>query len=182
MNKLILLLMSFILTACMGTKAPVTCSELSDRYASLGHLSIKLDTAKGYEELTEYIFKYDSIYKFNEDIDTYLLYLELLKVKKVDNAYINPYCQHINNTVQENNITIMEKELKEIKYSWTVDYIEKINKSSTKYIKFNIVNGCEKIASDLEEYMRTFKIDMSSDIIYNLMKKEYDTCLIKNKK
>lgn len=172
---------AFNLTACMGTKAPITCSQLATRYNSLNK-SIILNTARGYEDLTQYIFIYDSIYQFNEDIDTYLLYLELLKVKELDNPFTNRYCQHINNTIQENNTTIILKKFKEIKYSWTEDYIDKINRVTQKNIQFNRIDDCQKVASQLQEFILTFRINMSNDSIYNSMKKQYMECLTKNNK
>lgn len=179
----ILLLATFILTACIGTKAPITCSELSNRYNALEeHLSITLDTAKGHEELSEYIFKYDNIFQFNEDIDTYLLYLELLKVKKTDGSYINYYCHRINNAIQENNITVMLKEFKEIKYFWTEDYTKKIDKNSNKNIKFNVIDGCQEVASKLETYILTYKINTQSDDVYIILKDRYQNCLKSKKK
>ena len=183
-NKIFILyfISLFLLNGCLGSKAPITCSEISNNYAKYDYIEkpIILDTAKGYEELAEYIFFYDSIDKFNEDIDTYFLYLELLKVKKIDKPYLNKYCRNISSTIHESNTTFMLNRLKKIKNSWTEDYGNKIDETLKNKIKFNVLDGCQSFASKLMKYIIIYN-GMDNEI-YIEMKNTYQDCLVLKKK
>jgi hypothetical protein len=179
MNKTIFALMIFLLTGCMSPKAPITCFEISNNYSKYDSSEVVLSSTKGYKYLSEYVFKYDSIYKFNQDIDTYFLYLELLKIDKVDNPFINKYCKSINNTLNEKNSTIMLKRLDKIKLDWTEDYSSKLNRAVKNKIKFQEINGCENIARALETSVMRHNAnhDKSSRKNYTIIKSMYSDCL-----
>jgi hypothetical protein len=174
--------MVFMLNGCLGSKAPITCSELSNDYHRYNIVkdNIILDVAKDYQALAKYIFIYDNTSQFNKDIDTYFLYLELFKKKSIDKPFINKYCNSINFTIKDENISKVSNELNKIKEKWTHDYNENIENNLKNKVKFNEIDGCEKMASQLVEYIVTFQIkgqNKNSHEIYIEMKEEYNKCL-----
>jgi hypothetical protein len=178
MNKIIFALMIFLLTGCMSPKAPITCSEISDRFNFL-EKPMELKTSTGFEELSEYIYIYDSVFKFNKDVDTYFLYLELLKKRKIDDFDTNDYCEHINQTIKEHNTTVMLTKLEKIKNDWTDDYSNEINSRLDNKIKFKTVYGCQSLAGELMDYIMTYNLnsDKNSQEIYLGLKNGYLDCL-----
>ena len=183
--KLNLLAMVLLFNGC-GHKAPITCSEISKNYIQYDSFyeSIILDTAKEYEELAKYMFIHDKVYKFNEDIDTYFLYLELLKIKEIEDPNLNRYCRNINSTVKYTTPINLSEELKMIKDRWTEDFNEKIDNNLKDKIRFNVVDACEEEASTLVKYILTYQItgkDKGSNKIYDQMKDMYRECLDKYK-
>lgn len=186
MNKCIkttFILMTFLLNGCIGSKAPITCSEISNKFNAFKK-PIVLKTSKGFEELSEYIYIYDKVFKFNRDVDTYFLYLELLNKKTIGSFDTNSYCNKINKVIKENNTTVMLTKLEKIKNHWTNDYSDKINNKLNNKINFKTVYGCQALAEQLMTYIMTYNLnnDKTSQKIYLIMKNNYLDCLYKKVK
>lgn len=175
----IIVILLVIFNACLGSKAPITCSQLSNEYSVDTHIKedITLNVTKGYQELAKYIFVYDKTSKFNENIDTYFLYLELFKKKSIGTPFINNYCNSINFAIKDENISRVSNELNKIKVKWTNSYNINIENSLKKKIKFNEIDACEEYASKLVEYIITYQITVQKDEIYSVLNKTYRDCL-----
>ena len=177
-KNILLLIVIFILNSCSRSNVPLSCKDLSTNYSRYNSLeAIILYSAKEHNALAKYLFLYDETYKFNKNINTYLLYLELLEKKSIDSPRINKYCKNISFMVQKGNLANSTYSLSKLKKEWTKSYIDKIKNK----IVYKEISGCEEFAISLENYIAKYRIKNNEIDTTEFIKRKnlYNSCLLR---